>query len=66
MKTINYEGNNYDYDIIVGYMNDEIREDLHAELAPCTEQEFFNAYMERDPEFMDEYGMDLYPVLEDL
>ena len=63
MKTISYEGNAYDYEIIVDYMNDEIREDLHAELAPCTEQEFFNAYMERDPEFMNEFKNDLYPVL---
>lgn len=63
MKTVNYEGSNYDYDIIVGYMNDEIREDLHAKLSPCTEQEFFDAYMESDPEFMNEYRMNLYPVL---
>ena len=25
---------------IAGYMNDEIREQVHAELAPCTPEEF--------------------------
>ncbi len=25
-------------------MDDEIREDLHAEMTPCSEQDFFMAY----------------------
>lgn len=32
------------YDIAVNLMDDDIREELHAELAPCTDQEFFDAY----------------------
>lgn len=28
-------------------MDDEIREELHAEMAPCTDQEFFDAYLDR-------------------
>ena len=32
------------YEAIVPYMDDEIREDLCREIAPCTEQEFFDAY----------------------
>lgn len=27
-------------------MDDEIREEIHAKLAPCTKEEFLNAYME--------------------
>ena len=41
-----------DMDVIGSYMNDEIREDLHADLAPCTPEEFLNAYLERDPDFL--------------
>ena len=33
-----------DFDAAVAYMDDEIREQLHDEIAPCTEQEFFAAY----------------------
>lgn len=36
-----------DFDVAVSLMYDCIREELHAELAPCTEQEFFNAYAEK-------------------
>lgn len=32
------------FEAAVNLMDDEIREALHAELAPCTEQEFFDAY----------------------
>lgn len=31
----------------VALMDDDIREELHRELAPCTELEFLEAYMER-------------------
>lgn len=33
-----------DFDAAVAYMDDEICEQLHDEIAPCTEQEFFTAY----------------------
>lgn len=42
-----------DMDIIGSYMDDEIREDLHAQLAPCSPDIFISAYLERDPGFMD-------------
>ena len=32
-------------------MNDEIREQLHAEIAPCSPGTFLTAYLERDPAF---------------
>lgn len=41
-----------DMDVIGSYMNDEIREDLHADLAPCAPEEFLSAYLERDPDFL--------------
>lgn len=41
-----------DMDVIASYMDDEIREDLHADLAPCAPEEFLNAYLERDPDFL--------------
>ena len=44
MQVINKSGTQINYDAAVQLMDDEIREELHAELAPCTEQEFFAAY----------------------
>lgn len=37
-------GHEFDYNMAVGYMDDELREELHIELAPCSDQEFFDAY----------------------
>lgn len=34
------------WDTIINFMNDEIREQVHAELAPCTELEFLKRYLE--------------------
>lgn len=44
------DGREVDYDVCVNFMDDEIREELHAEIAPCTEQEFLDAYVERHAE----------------
>ena len=38
-------------DTIASYMDDEIREDLHGDLAPCEPEEFLIRYIERDPGF---------------
>ena len=35
------------YEAAVNLMDDEIREELHNEMAPCTDLEFLEAYMER-------------------
>ena len=35
----------YEFDVVVNYMDDEIREELHSEMAPCTEQQFTDAYI---------------------
>jgi hypothetical protein len=41
---VNASGTWINYEAAVGYMDDDIREDLHADLAPCSNQEFFTAY----------------------
>lgn len=41
---VTYNNTQVDFEGAVNLMDDEIREALHAELAPCTEQEFFDAY----------------------
>lgn len=50
MKVINEYGIEIDYDMAVEFMDDEIREEVHADLAPCTEQEFFDEYAKRHAE----------------
>jgi hypothetical protein len=34
------------WDVIVNYMDDETREAVHDELAPCTEVEFLTRFLE--------------------
>ena len=38
-------------DTISTYMNDEIREKVHFELAPCTKERFLKRYIELEPNF---------------
>lgn len=56
------------FEAIVAYMNDEIREKAHAELAPCTETEFLKRYLELDEEFYNllnsEFSIPLYDDIE--
>ena len=40
-------------DAIAMYMDDDIRETVHAELAPSTPDEFLTRYVELDPDFAD-------------
>lgn len=44
MKVINQSGTEINFEASVNLMDDEIRERLHWEIAPCTDQEFFTAY----------------------
>lgn len=44
ITVVNKNGLELNYDITVQFMDSEIREQLHSELSPCTEQEFFTAY----------------------
>ena len=50
MKKIEINGVMYDWDTIASYMDDDIREQIHGELAPCTEKVFWERYIELDPE----------------
>ena len=40
----NSYGIEVDFDVAASLMDDDIREELHAALAPCTEQLFFDEY----------------------
>lgn len=40
-------------DTIATYMDDDKREKVHFELAPCEPEEFLKRYLELDPEFKD-------------
>lgn len=48
-------------DRIAIYMDDELREKVNFELAPCTPDEFLSRYIELDPDFEDvlwnEFGL---------
>ena len=51
-----YEGKqitNDDMADIAGYMDDDIREELHLAIAPCTNEEFLTAYLAHDPQFIE-------------
>ena len=39
------DGHMIDYDAAVELMDDDLREQLHMEMAPCSNQEFFDAYV---------------------
>ena len=38
-------------DVIASYMDDEKREQVHFELAPCSPEEFLKRYIELDHDF---------------
>lgn len=44
---------NEDMQNIAGYMIDEIREELHGKLAPCSNEKFLREYIKRDPEILE-------------
>ena len=52
-KVTNKHGVEIFYNVAESLMDDEIRENLHNKLAPCTEQNFFNAY---EKEHLKKYG----------
>lgn len=35
------------FEVLVMYMDDDIREEIHMELAPCADEEFLEAYKEK-------------------
>lgn len=59
MRTVtNQYGNEIDYEASVQMMDDDLREELHRKLAPCTDQEFFDAYADSH---LETYGTEWYP-----
>lgn len=59
MTVKNTYGTEINYEVAVELMDDDIREELTAELAPCTEQEFFIAYAKAHTEkFGEEWELD--------
>lgn len=46
-----------DFDDFVRFMDDDIREELHVSMAPCTKQEFFDAYLS---EYEKRHGEELF------
>ena len=50
-------------DAIATYMDDEKREKVHNEYAPCTPETFLREYLKEDPEFEsllnDEFGIEV-------
>lgn len=34
-------------------MDDDIREDVHLDMSPCSKEEFLAEYLQRDPDFAD-------------
>lgn len=44
---------NKDMRDIADYMDDALREELHSQLAPCSNDEFLREYINRDPDIMD-------------
>ena len=44
MIKVELNGKQVDYEAAVVLMDDDLREELHSQLAPCSEQEFMDAY----------------------
>ena len=48
--------NEYPFDVLENMMDDELREELNGEIAPCTAQQFADAYAERhEAKFSEEW-----------
>lgn len=47
MTVKNFYGVGIGFGAAVNLMDDDLREEIHADLAPCTEQEFFDEYAKR-------------------
>jgi len=59
MKTVkNLRGNDIPYLAAVTLMDFDLREAIHGDLAPCTEQEFFDEYAKRH---LEKFMQDFHP-----
>ena len=55
IETVNYEGKEIDFEAAVNLMDDELREELHIQLAPCEAQLFFDEYCKKH---FEKYGQE--------
>ena len=46
VEGVELNGEKVDYDAAVALMDEDLREQLHLDLAPCTDQEFLDEYAE--------------------
>lgn len=53
MSVKDYYGNDVNFEAAVELMDKDICEQLHDQMAPCTEQEFFDAYAKAHAEKFD-------------
>ena len=58
-KIVNLNGQEISYAAAEALMDDDIREELHRELAPCGEEEFLEAYCKAHKEkYGEEFRVD--------
>lgn len=58
MKVMNNYGTEIEWNVALALMVDDLREELSADLAPCTEQEFFEAYAKaHETKFCEEWEL---------
>lgn len=57
---------NYYWNAIASLMDDEKREQVHFELAPCTNEEFLKRYLELDEAFDDVLYQEFRDVWEEI
>lgn len=50
MKVKNFWDVEIEYNAAEHLMDDDLREEIHRDIAPCTEQEFFDEYAKRHEE----------------
>lgn len=50
MKVKNFWDVEIEYNAAEHLMDDDLREEIHRDIAPCTEQEFFDEYARRHEE----------------
>lgn len=54
----NNYGTEIEWNVALALMDDDLREELNADLAPCTEQEFFEAYAKaHEAKFSEEWEL---------
>ena len=47
MQKVTINDHEFDMDAVVSLMDDDLREEIHMDLAPCTNQEFADEYCKR-------------------